>query len=514
MKFLKTSILFILIVLCSSSSVLELGIQPKIITQTFFPDPDIEIPTPGFSKKKGYTSITELLDFLKKKSLENPNQLSISFIGKSQGDIDIPAVRLIGKNPVENPIRVWLQGGLHGNEMGSVEGLLFLIHELLNEANFLDEFEMMIIPIANPDGYKKENRYAKNGMDLNRDHTIISAPETKYLKSAFNLFDPELALDFHEYRPFRRDFVNFGNFGVTSMYDVMFLHTSNPNVPKGLRDLIEDSFITPCHTDLDKQGYTHHNYFSTEKHLGTIRIREGSTSARSSSTSYALSNCVSSLIEIRGVGLGRTSFKRRVSCVREVGMSFLKSAVRSKNNMRRVLANLTDTNRRVVYSSSYLTENRIMNFIDLEEKSIRGFDFEVRDLSEQRNIKTRPFPLAYLLREDLIPLIKPKLDVLGITYQLISSESLDKSRIYSYDITKYLQDGIPEFRVRRQRVSSKLSRLESIGPVELLYVPTSQLRGAHLFELFEPEASSSYVAFDLIHTGLNKKLKYYRYHVH
>jgi hypothetical protein len=106
------------------------------------------------------------------------------------------------------------------------------------------------------------------------------------------------------------------------------------------------------------------------------------------------------------------------------------------------------------------------------------------------------------------------LDVLGITYQLISSESLDKSRIYSYDITKYLQDGIPEFRVRRQRVSSKLSRLESIEPVELLYVPTSQLRGAHLFELFEPEASSSYVAFDVIHTGLNKKLKYYRYHVH
>lgn len=514
MKFIKTSILFIVIVLCSSSSVLQLGIQPKIITQTFFPDPDIEIPTPGFSKKKGYTSITELLSFLKNKSIENPNQLSISFIGKSQGGIEIPAIRLVGKNPVENPIRVWLQGGLHGNEMGSVEGLLFLIHELLNNSDLLDEFEMMIIPVANPDGYKKENRYAKNGMDLNRDHTIISAPETKYLKSTFNLFDPELALDFHEYRPFRRDFVNFGNFGVTSMYDVMFLHTSNPNVPKKLRELIEDSFITPCQADLDKQGYTHHNYFSTEKHLGTIRIREGSISARSSSTSYALSNCVSSLIEIRGVGLGRTSFKRRVACVKEVGMSFLKSAVQSKHNMRKVLVHLTDTNRRVVYSSSYLTENRIMNFIDLEEKSVQGFEFEVRDLSEQRNIKTRSFPLAYLLTKELIPLIKPKLDVLGIKYKLVSSETLDQNRIYSYNITKYLQDGIPEFRVRRQRVTSELRLLEKEQPFELLYVPTSQVRGAHLFELFEPEATSSYVAFDVIHTGLNKKLKYYRYHAY
>jgi hypothetical protein len=65
MKFIKTSILFIVIVLCSSSSVLQFGIQPKIITQTFFPDPDIEIPTPGFSKKKGIHINYRIIKFFK-----------------------------------------------------------------------------------------------------------------------------------------------------------------------------------------------------------------------------------------------------------------------------------------------------------------------------------------------------------------------------------------------------------------------------------------------------------------
>ena len=45
----------------------KLGIQPKVITELFFPDPDIDIPTPGFLKKKGYTNFMELRAFLKQK---------------------------------------------------------------------------------------------------------------------------------------------------------------------------------------------------------------------------------------------------------------------------------------------------------------------------------------------------------------------------------------------------------------------------------------------------------------
>ncbi|WP_367889131.1 M14 family zinc carboxypeptidase [Polaribacter filamentus] len=31
--------------------------------------------------------------------------------------------------------RVWMQGGLHGDESASTEGMLYLIHQLLNDEN-------------------------------------------------------------------------------------------------------------------------------------------------------------------------------------------------------------------------------------------------------------------------------------------------------------------------------------------------------------------------------------------
>ena len=122
MRLLRYFTLFFLIILFSSSSE-KLGIQPKVITELFFPDPDIDIPTPGFLKKKGYTNFMELRAFLKQKVYKYPNQMSLVNIGKSQDGKDILAVKIHGESPVESPIRVWLQAGLHGDEMGSVEGM-------------------------------------------------------------------------------------------------------------------------------------------------------------------------------------------------------------------------------------------------------------------------------------------------------------------------------------------------------------------------------------------------------
>jgi hypothetical protein len=211
------------------------------------------------------------------------------------------------------------------------------------------------------------------------------------------------------------------------------------------------------------------------------------------------------------VGIGKTSFKRRVACVSEVGLSFLRSAIESKTEMRKVL-NDSSKQHDIIYATDYLIEKRDMNFIDLHEKSIRSFELEVRDLSQLRNSLKRDRPEAYLVSEELFREISPKLEALGIAHELIEFNSLDKNRVYEYIITKYLQNGTPEFRVRRQNVKSKLEPYENENLKKVWYISTSQKHGSHLFELFEPEANNSYVAWDIIHTELNQKLKYYRYH--
>ena len=76
--------------------------------------------------------------------------------------------------------------------------------------------------MANIDGYEKQSRYANNGQDLNRDHTKLTNPEMNSIKIAINKFSPDLMVDFHEYKPYRVDFVKFGEYGTTSMFDCMF----------------------------------------------------------------------------------------------------------------------------------------------------------------------------------------------------------------------------------------------------------------------------------------------------
>ena len=66
---------------------------------------------------------------------------------------------------------------------------------------------------------------------------------TEASKKEFANFDPHIALDFHEYRPFRKDFAQLSTFGISNPYDVMFLHTGNLNVPENIRNIIDTLFV-------------------------------------------------------------------------------------------------------------------------------------------------------------------------------------------------------------------------------------------------------------------------------
>ena len=50
----------------------------------FFCDFDIEVPTPAFDKKKGFTKYDEMIAFLDNLKANFPEKISIKYIGKSQ----------------------------------------------------------------------------------------------------------------------------------------------------------------------------------------------------------------------------------------------------------------------------------------------------------------------------------------------------------------------------------------------------------------------------------------------
>ncbi len=484
--------------------------QSKKITEKFFPEYEaLENITPALQKKRGYTDYEELMTFINNLVEKHADKIALSFIGESQKGKKIPKVVL--SNPGNNEkIKVWMQGGLHGNEPASTESMLYLMDKLLNDSAYtylLDRIELVIIPMANIDGYLRQNRYAANGLDLNRDQTKLMAPESVALKTAFTDFNPEVGLDFHEYRPYRKDFAQLSNFGITSAYDAMFLYSGNPNVPENLRKLTKTLFVENASKQLDKNNLRHHDYISTGKFSGDIQFNQGSNNSRSSATSYALNNTISTLLEIRGVGIGRTSFKRRIHTSLLIALSYLET---SYNNIERIKNEINSANQLkndVVVTNAKNIYDDTIKAIDLDTRELIDLDVTIRDAWDSKAKLTRPRPKGYLIEASQIDLIE-KLKILGATVETLEEDT--EIEVESYKITDYDRDNMKYEKVNLQTVKTELKK-ETILFLKGTYSITMDQRRANIIaEVLEPEAPNSFVKFGVLKTENGQKLPIYR----
>ena len=214
-----------------------------------------------------------------------------------------------------------------------------------------------------------------------------------------------MAVDFHEYRPYRRDFIHFGQWGITSIYDVMFLYSGNLNVPEPLRRWTADTFIAEAKAEMDVHGLRHRDYVTTRRVYGEIHFNQGSTNARSSATAFALTNAVSALIEVRGVALGRTAFKRRVLTTYWVALRHLRSVAEHQDEIRDVLAQSRAARLPITVLSERKQEQQSMPAIDVATAKEIAVDVVVHNALESRSLLTRRRPYAYLLTAKALPLM-------------------------------------------------------------------------------------------------------------
>ena len=107
---------------------------------------------------------------------------------------------------LKKPYVAWV-GRQHPPEVTGALALIPFSEEVLNESElskrFLKHFNVLIVPMMNPDGVKAGHwRFNDGGMDLNRDWGPFSQPETRAVRDAFKRFETgqdEIAffLDFH-----------------------------------------------------------------------------------------------------------------------------------------------------------------------------------------------------------------------------------------------------------------------------------------------------------------------------
>ncbi|MBO8173829.1 MAG: succinylglutamate desuccinylase/aspartoacylase family protein [Thermococcus sp.] len=164
-------------------------------------------------------ALFHLITYEKVKAVVESSGWEYEIAGKSVLDKNIYHVK-IGNGEV----KILIVAGIHGTEPAPVNACVVLMEALKGRYpmnyNFekLENVELHIIPLANPDGFQRnyelfkaknfephwshvweEARRNANGEDLNRDFMYLSQPETRAIHEVFNKVKPHLVLDLHEF---------------------------------------------------------------------------------------------------------------------------------------------------------------------------------------------------------------------------------------------------------------------------------------------------------------------------
>ncbi len=212
------------------------------------------------SDYKKITSHTELSQFIKE--VENKSDLIKSeVIAKSVEGRELFAVYFsksdFGKD--ESKIKVLIFAQQHGNEQSGKEGALLLINELLKPENqyLFDKIDFCVVPQMNPDGSDANKRRNGNNMDLNRNHLILTEPETIGLHKLFNKYLFEVSIDVHEYFPYGE---TDKKFGYRENNDEEVGVNTNVNISQNIRDISKNIYLPFIKKYLNDRNFSYFEY--------------------------------------------------------------------------------------------------------------------------------------------------------------------------------------------------------------------------------------------------------------
>lgn len=147
--------------------------------------------------KGRYLSYPNLVTYLK----NLPAYMRLTTEGTSVWGENIYSIEF-GNGPKK--ILMWSQ--MHGNESTTTKAVLDLLEFIVTDQN--DDFKnsvmelctLKIILVLNPDGLNNYTRVNAKEVDLNRDASNLTQPESKILRRVFEDFEPEYGFNLHDQR--------------------------------------------------------------------------------------------------------------------------------------------------------------------------------------------------------------------------------------------------------------------------------------------------------------------------
>ena len=299
---LKPTALAAFLVLCGSLNAAPRQDTPAL-SQSLFVSPAVSFATPGATTGT-FTPYARVQDYLE--TIARTSDAKLYSLLKTEQGREVWALRL--GNP-KAKVRVMVYARVHGDEPAASEGALAFLDALTRGElkGRYDDVQVVVVPMANPDGGVAMKRVTAKGGDINRDFVKYDYAETRAIQSEILRFDPHVVVDAHE-------FTVWGRLGErTSASDMQSAGPNEPNLPKALVEAHERLFRSAISRNFAQHGLRHDLYelLSMDKESGKLQVGESATTFVSAKNYHAMSGRFSFLFETRGIGLGDQNMPRR-----------------------------------------------------------------------------------------------------------------------------------------------------------------------------------------------------------
>jgi hypothetical protein len=445
-------------------------------------------------QKSNYSTVTsyeELSAYLKQ--LDAGSELvTVEVAGKSVQGRNLYAMKFsssdFGKDA--SKIKVLIFAQQHGNEPSGKEGALLLAAELLKPANryLFDRIDFLLIPQMNPDGAEVNKRRNGNDADLNRNHLILTQPETRALHSLFDQYLFEVTMDVHEYFPYGD---TWQKYGYRSNTEELLGTCTNTNVSEKIRDLSNRSY------------YPFITKYCNERQVTSFIYAPGGPPE--------IEYIRHSTFDIND---GRQSFGIQNS------LSFIQEGLNGKDALVDNIKHRAEgqmTGMRGLLEYSYLNHQEIKKLVaDEREKLVHGVPGEIISIQSEhvKNGEKLQLPVySYSTGTDSVitvidyrPIVKSLSDVKKPSGYLIPRQLKEltdwverqglisevpaiskKDKIEQYMISKIDSIDFEGDRVIDPGLTVKDAD-PGISPADYIYVPTSQLKGNMVVIALEPKS--------------------------
>ena len=440
-----------------------------------------EIQTPfeknNFSKA---TSYDELSAFIRQLD-QAPEILTLEIIGKSVQGRNIYAMKFstgdFGKD--HSKIKVLIFAQQHGNEQSGKEGALLLAKALVKPENkyLFGRIDLVIIPQINPDGSEANQRRNGHEADLNRNHVIMTEPETMALHKLFDTYLFEVTMDVHEYYPYDE---NWMKYGYRKNTEITLGATTNTNVSAKIRKLSNEKALPFLHKNLGNGGFSSFVYCPGGP-PDINYIRHSTFDINDGRQSLGIQNTLSFIQEgMNGTDSFIENLKRRAEGQMTGMMGLIKYSYKNYRKIKKLVAYERETlisgksNQEVSIQSEHVASGKKL---ELPVLSLKTGNDSVITVSDYRPVVKSlcdvAKPQGYLIPKTSKPLV----DWVGRqSVEVLPYNNQDNFKIEQYFISKVDSIDFEGDIVANPTLETREIRL-TVKEEDYLFIPTAQLKG-------------------------------------